>query len=417
MARPLDITVIGIGRVGAPLSAWCVERGAQVRAVEVSAARRAAILDGSGLRDEPDVHGVIEEAIERGAYTWSDSIVGAPVMIVATPEEVLEGIAGDVARAAPDGALVCVSSTVGPRTMREVVAPRFEGVGREVFLAHVPERITPGEAARDLGRMPRIIGSMTDACAARAQAFFGRMDPGLELAHTTPERSALAKMFENVYRDVNVALANELAELADAHGEDFRAIAELANGHPRVHLHREGIGAGGVCLPWASRRAVQLAGEVGVGAPLVRAARASHEELAELLAQRVAGALRPTLDPEQVGTIAMLGLAYKANVGEVRASPALALRRALAARGFRVRVHDPWVGADSWSLEDAVRGAHAIVLATAHDAFAALEPEHVAGMSGAHVFDFVNVLSDEDWVRAGFRYSRRGETIEQREES
>lgn len=187
--------------------------------------------------------------------------------------------------------------------------------------------------------------------------------------------------------------------------------------HPRVHVHRSGIGAGGVCLPWASRRVVGLAEASGLEARLVSAAREQHESLAEVLAERVAEALAEDGDVSHPKQIVMLGLAYKPNVSEVRASPAGALREALSARGFRVKVHDPWVGAESTPLEDAVRGAHALVTATAHEVFESLAPEQAAEMSGAHVFDFVNVLNAESWSRAGFRYSRRGETVQQREES
>jgi len=274
--------------------------------------------------------------------------------------------------------------------------------------AHCPERVLPGATTiLELVQNDRIIGGFDAASASRAAELYSAFVKG-SLHLTGITTAEFVKVIENTYRDVNIALANEFAKLAEVVDVDVWQAIQLANNHPRVNVLRPGPGVGGHCVavdPWFL---VQLDSS---RARVIRAAREANDGMPRHVVER----LLAEVDLEG-GEVALLGLAYRADLGDIRESPALAIHRELTQRGVKVRVHDPLVseaipGIDNLSLEAAVKGAAALLIVTDHAAIRSLDPNSIADLVARRiVFDTRNCLDRNAWRAAGFRVLGLGRT-------
>jgi UDP-N-acetyl-D-mannosaminuronic acid dehydrogenase len=225
------------------------------------------------------------------------------------------------------GCLVVLESTVPPGTLRDLVAPILarSGLvpGRDVFLAHAPERVLPGAVLREVVENERIVGGLTDACTARCAEFYESFVRGT-VHRSSAEVAELTKLAENAFRDVNIAFANELANVCARLGLDVWEVIRLANRHPRVQILRPGPGVGGHCIavdPWF------IAAAAPQDTPLIQAARRVNDQRPE----RVLAQVRHLAARLRRPKVACLGLAYKPDIDDLRESPALHIAQALAA--------------------------------------------------------------------------------------
>ena len=264
------------------------------------------------------------------------------------------------------GDLVIIESTVPPGTLGRLA----ERSGRDdVLWAVAPERLLPSRALAELRTLPRVVGGL-DAAATRAAAAFYREAFGVEVHPTDAVTATCVKLAENTLRDVQVAAANEIGALVSAAGADPIEVRHLANHHPRVSMLQPGIGVGGHCLPVDPWFLVQIAPEL---ATLVPAARAANEDATDRALARIRAAADSLEDP----LIGCLGMSYKAEVPDLRNSPALQIVHALIAEGRRVitadpHVTDPLPEITQVPVEQAVERADLVVLLVAHTAFRAL---------------------------------------------
>jgi nucleotide sugar dehydrogenase len=231
---------------------------------------------------------------------------------------------------------VIVETTVPVGTTRNRVGARIAEAtgmtpGEDFALAFSPERVSSGRVLRDLATYPKIVGGIDTRSTDRAVAFYGAMLDADVTAVRDAETAEFSKLIETTYRDVNIALANEFARLADALGVDTRQAIDAANSQPYSHIHDPGVGVGGHCIPVYP---YFLAGE---GTALIETARRINDAMADYGAQRLADALGTLRDT----TVIVLGLSYRANVKESRHSSTFALVDALTSRGAKVYVHDP----------------------------------------------------------------------------
>lgn len=418
MSEPEHVCLLGLGRVGLPMAAAIANAGHQVTGVEIDNARRDAIARGESDLDEPGLAAGVEQALASDRLRLSADAVKAAVYLIAIPThgspgeqvEALRALAADLLPTLEKGALVVLESTSAPGTTRASLGEVFSGagftLGEDLFLAHSPERVIPGNALAELAQNARIIGGFTPRCAAKAAAFYRSFSSG-PIHQTSLETAELTKLVENTFRDVNIALANELATLGESLGWDMSAAIELANTHPRVGLHHPGAGVGGACLPLATRMIASFGDhDSGRGAPLLEAARAVNASTPALLAKKILA------DLPSGATVAMLGVAYKGNIADTSETPAKALLDALRDGGATVKVHDPYV--EAWPeahllpLEQALERADAAVLVTPHERFRALKPSDLTAMRGRSLFDLCNILDAERWTKEGFTLSSRG---------
>jgi len=285
----------------------------------------------------------------------------------------------------------------------------------ELHLAHSPERVLPGRILKELMRNDRVIGGVSWAAAERAKALYASFVEG-EILLTDATTAEMVKLMENTYRDVNIALANEFALVSEQMEVDVWKAIEIANRHPRVQILNPGPGVGGHCIavdPWFL---VQVAPAV---TPLIQSARRVNDGMPRHvvgLVKRALSRLRdvPSKMDTQVskGTVACLGLAYKADVDDVRESPALAVVALLQAEGFVVRAYDPHVPLGTvpgqvHSLEAAVEAADVIVVLTDHSEFCQMQADALSHFPGQVIIDTRNMLAKDAASPEGFVVRQR----------
>jgi UDP-N-acetyl-D-mannosaminuronic acid dehydrogenase len=375
------VVVVGLGYVGLPTALILAQAGHRVVGCDIRPDVVAGV--GEGRRDhvgETEVAALLHDPDVTSNLRAQASPEPADVFIIAVPTPVDErrkqADLGAVASAARSivphlrpGNLVIVESTVPPLTCRHVVAPILEESGLRVseregdrgfLLAHCPERVLPGNIVHELVHNERVIGGVTPEAAEAAGEVYRTFVKGQ--IHLTDDVTAeLCKLMENTYRDVNIALANELGAVAENLGVDVRAAIALANRHPRVHILSPSIGVGGHCIPVDPWFIKEVDPE---HSRLIVAARAINDDMP----RRVAGKIRRVVAGVPAPRIVALGATYKPNTNDVRGSPANKIVQLLRDDGYQVAQFDPLVPELGYgSLVDACDGADCLVVLVPHD--------------------------------------------------
>jgi UDP-N-acetyl-D-mannosaminuronic acid dehydrogenase len=395
--------------------------GHEVIGVDPSPRVQAALRAGRASLDEPELQTLVSDALNSGRLHVKTQPEPSDAFVIAVPTPLdpssnaadlsfVERAARDVVPLLRAGNLVVLESTVPPGTTRDVLAPILgeSGLkpGRDFHLAHCPERVLPGRILAELAHNDRLVGGLTPECAEHAAALYTSFVKAA-IMRTDATSAEFVKVMENTYRDVNVALANEFALIAEQIGVDVWQAIRLANHHPRVNVLTPGPGVGGHCIavdPWFL---VNAAPEV---APLIRTARGVNDGMPHHVLDRLRAMVAPP------GPIALLGVTYKAEVDDIRESPALRVAELAAEHGYSVRLCDPHVRPETpglpaplLPLQRAVRDTQAVVVLVDHSAFrdldAALIATHVAGR---RVLDARNVLDHAAWRSHGFEVSVLG---------
>src|SRR5215216_4990391 len=391
----MTIGIVGLGYVGLPLAVEFAESGQRVVGIDTNQARVNQLRAGeSYIEDIPSerlqaVASRIEATTRTSRLAQCDAIIVAvPTPLTANREPDLAPLisaAQAVADALQPGQLVILESTTYPGTTRERVLPILEETGliagRDFHLAFSPERVDPGNETYSLHNTPKILGGLTPACRNKAEAVYGLVCEQV-VPVSTLEVSEMAKLLENIFRSVNIALVNELARLADRMEIDLHEVIDAAASKPFGFMRFDpGPGMGGHCLPvdpfylsWKARELdfatefIELAGKVNQTQPyfcVERAERALND-----LGKAVRGS-----------KIAVFGVAYKPGVGDIRESPALKILDRLQALGAEIAYHDPYVpelksfGLRNTDLEQALDGADIALIVTAHPG---VDHDHIA---------------------------------------
>ncbi|HUH96079.1 MAG TPA: nucleotide sugar dehydrogenase, partial [Anaerolineales bacterium] len=308
--------------------------------------------------------------------------------------------------------LVVLESTSPPRTTLELIAPILAQsgleAGRDFHLAYSPERVLPGQILRELIENARVIGGITPQSARAGAELYSIFVKG-EIIQTDATSAEMVKLMENTYRDVNIAIANEFARLADKFGVDIWEAIALANRHPRVKILSPGPGVGGHCIsvdPWFLVEAAPAL------TPLIYAARRVNDAQPQYVVELVKRGLGSLKDKR----IAALGLAYKPDVDDLRESPAVEVVHLLQAQGAQVKAWEPFKPEAGLAgitmaggLDEALRDSDAILLLVGHAEFMNLKPAEIASKTRARaVIDTVNGWRVAEWQSAGFAVTRLG---------
>jgi UDP-N-acetyl-D-glucosamine dehydrogenase len=383
-----DVAIVGAGYVGIPLAQVFCEAGKSVVLVEVDPGRVARLNRGdSYIEDVPDA--VLRSLVEDGlvATTDYDSLRAADAILIALPTplsrqrepdlSILLGAAAEIATRLRPGQLVVLESTTYPGTTARDLRPVLERsglvAGVDFHLAFSPERVDPGRTDWTTRNVPKIVGGITEACADAAAALYGS---AIETVHrvSSPDAAELTKLLENIFRTVNIALVNELAQLCERMGIDVWEVIDAASTKPFGFMRFEpGPGLGGHCIPidpfyltWKAReydfttRFIELAGEVNQNMPYY---------CRSLVSQALNHGLGRSLKDSRV---LVLGVAYKTDISDVRESPAVKLIELLRNAGADVAYHDPWVpqldedGVTLSSVPLEPAAYDAVVIVTAH---------------------------------------------------
>ncbi len=401
--RASDVAVIGLGYIGLPTAAVVARAGHRVLGVDVSRHVVETVGAGAIHIEEADLDRLVKDAVGRGRLRTARVAAPADFFLIAVPTPFGENHAPDVSHVldaargvAPvlkRGDTVIIESTSPVGTTERVrdllqelrpdlALPREGGGEADIALCYCPERVLPGRIIAELVANDRCIGGITPACAARALAFYKSFVEG-ECIVTSARAAEMVKLVENAFRDVNIAFANELSLVCDSLELNVWEVIRLANRHPRVNVLQPGPGVGGHCIavdPWFI---VHAAPE---RTPLIRTAR----EVNDGKAGYVAGRVEALLAERPEARIACLGLAFKANIDDLRESPALKVTETLSRRhGVRIDVVEPHVdrlpaslaksGATLVDLETALARCEILLVLVDHDAFRAVDPARFAG--------------------------------------
>jgi UDP-N-acetyl-D-mannosaminuronic acid dehydrogenase len=388
-----SVCVVGLGYIGLPTAAMIASRGVRVVGVDINRRVVDTVNEGAIHIVEPDLHHVVRNVVKEGLLTAQTAPSPADAFIIAVPTPtgqdhrpdisyVLQA-AGAIAGVLKKGDIVIIESTcpVGTtETVAEMLSrqrtdlsfPRRGGAPADILVAYCPERVLPGQILIELELNDRSIGGLTQACSARAAQLYEIFVKG-ECIHTDARTAEMVKLTENAFRDVNIAFANELSLICETLSVDVWRLIELANRHPRVGILQPGPGVGGHCIavdPWFIIHAAPDQ------TPLMQAARAVNDGKPHWVVAKAssAAAARPG------ATIACLGLAYKADVDDLRESPSLEVAAELA-RAFagRVIAVEPNIaslpsslqelGVELSTIDDAIDRSDVVVVLVGHKQF------------------------------------------------
>ena len=406
-----------MGYIGLPTASMFATHGLEVIGVDVNRAVVETLSDDDVHIQEPGLKTLAQAATRSGNLRVASQPEPADAFIIAVPTPINPDKSANMrfVRSATKsivphlrrGNLVILESTSPPRTTVDLVRPILErsglGAGTDFMLAYSPERVLPGQILHELVQNARVIGGIDRASAQAGRDLYATFVEG-DILLTDATTAEMVKLMENTYRDVNIAIANEFARLAERFGVNAWEAIGIANRHPRVQILRPGPGVGGHCIsvdPWFL---VEAAPDL---ASLIRQARQVNDGQPEFVVKRLAEALGK-LDGQ---VLAALGLTYKADVDDVRESPAIELVKHLQAAGATVRAFDPYVQAVDGledvtvgSLEEAVSQADGVLLLVDHHAFKALDIAQLAqAVRRRFILDTRHILERSAWEKAGFQ--------------
>jgi nucleotide sugar dehydrogenase len=407
----MSVCVVGLGKIGLPLSVQIACRGHHVAGLDISEAVVRTVLAGEPpFPGEPDLQERLQACLADGSFTATTesavAVSDADVVIVVVPLVVdadsrpdfgaLDAATLAIGPHLKAGVLVSYETTVPLGTTRERFAPQLErasglAAGVDLFVCHSPERVSSGRVFRDLATYPKLVGGIDPESSRRAVAFYSsalEFDDRSDLDRPngvwdlgSAEAAELAKLAETTYRDVNIAYANELAMIAEARGLDVWPVIDACNSQPFSHIHQPGIAVGGHCIPVYPHFLL-------AGAPSMRLPSVARD-VNEGMPDRYVDLIHEHLGSLDGRSVAVLGLAYRPGVKESAFSGAFALVRAIEERGGKATVHDPMytddelraLGLTPHSLGDP---CDALIVHTAHPSYGSVA-DTGAQESGARI--------------------------------
>ncbi|MCC7363073.1 MAG: nucleotide sugar dehydrogenase [Dehalococcoidia bacterium] len=419
----MNVAVVGIGRIGLPLSAKIAAQGHTVFGCDINAERVAQVNRGENpIPDEAGLGELLAQVVASGALTattnTAEAVAQCDVVLFAVAVDVdhqmradlgsLLAAAQSVGQGLRPGTLCIFDTTLPIGTTRQVLAPALESggleLGRDFHVAFSPERLLMGRVIEDLTKYPKVVGGVDAEGGRRAAAFYREVFGGEVYELANAETAELSKLAEGAYRDLNIALANELAQVADVHGIDFTEVAKAANSQPYCHLHVPGTGVGGHCIPVYPRFLMQGAGPSELSA----LGRRINDSMPAYAVERVA----ELLDGVEGKRVLVLGLTFRPNVAVTPHTNSVDLLREFEARGAVVRGHDALLseaGVRELGFEpaEAMAGFDVAVVHAYHRQYAELPWREVAPL----VLDARNAL-DRSMIEAqGVRYVGMGRPV------
>jgi UDP-N-acetyl-D-mannosaminuronic acid dehydrogenase len=426
------ICVLGLGYIGLPTAATFATHGLKVVGVDINPQVIETLHSGNIHIHEPGLQALVESAIQSGNLTVSFKPEEADAFLIAVPTPFYEDKYGEfdgrkyrladmravvsateaILPCLRKGNLVILESTSPPRTTVDLVKPILERsglkAGVDFYLCYSPERVLPGQIMRELIENSHIIGGVTPESAKSGNELYATFVKG-EIIETDATTAEMVKLMENTTRDVNIAIANEFARLAEKFGVDVWEAIILANRHPRINILSPGPGVGGHCIsvdPWFF---VEKAPELTA---LIYQARQVNDEQPHFVVNKV----KQVLGSLKGKKIAALGLAYKPDVDDLRESPAREVVHLLQKESAHVKAWEPFKpdaniqGIDmAANLDAAIEDADAIILLVKHTEFINFNPEEIASKTNARLLiDCVNGWNTQPWENAGFNLFRLG---------
>lgn len=397
-----NICVLGLGYIGLPTSVMLALNGYKIIGVDTNENIINSLKNREALILEPYLATILNELIAKELIILKSTPTECDAFIVCVPTPLqsnktcdLSCVLSAVSSIIPKikkGNIIIIESTIPPTTTKNIIKPLLEKtglvVGKDIYLAFCPERVLPGNVMREIANNDRIIGGITPECAYRALQIYTSFVKG-EIILTDTDTAEMTKLIENVYRDVNIALSNELTKICNKLGINVLHSIELANKHPRVNLLNPGPGVGGHCIPIDPYFIIEKAPELS---NIISRARETNLSMPNFIILKINEILKDIPKPK----IAVWGIAYKGDTDDIRQSPALEIIEGLRELGCIIEIYDPVVknkSIETSTMEESIRDADMILILADHKDFKSLDYVKIAKqMKIPLIFDTKNII-------------------------
>ncbi|MGZ2591038.1 nucleotide sugar dehydrogenase [Staphylococcus borealis] len=398
----MKLTVVGLGYIGLPTSIMFAKHGVDVLGVDINQKTIDSLQNGKVNIEEPGLQEVFEEVLKKGKLKVSTKPAEADAFIISVPTpnnddeyescdiSIVLSAVNSILPYLKKGDTIIVESTIAPRTMDDHVKPVIENegftIGEDIYLVHCPERVLPGKILEELVYNNRIIGGVTSNCVEAGKRVYNTFVQG-EMIETNARTAEMSKLMENTYRDLNIALANELTKISNNLDINVLDVIEMANKHPRVNIHLPGPGVGGHCLAVDPYFIIAKDPE---HSPLIQNGRKINRSMPEYVVENV----KQILSGVDKAKVAVFGLTYKGDVDDIRESPAFDIYKLLQEENLEVVAYDPHVELDfiEKDITKATTDASLVLILTDHSEFKNLNDDDFKNMKNKVILDTKNVV-------------------------
>lgn len=401
----MKLTVVGLGYIGLPTSIMFAKHGVDVLGVDINPKTIDSLQSGKVNIEEPGLQEVFEEVLEKGKLKVSTTPAEADAFIISVPTpnnddeyescdiSIVLSAVNSVLPYLKKGDTIIVESTIAPRTMDDHVKPLIEEkgftIGEDIYLVHCPERVLPGKILEELVYNNRIIGGVTPNCVEAGKRVYSTFVQG-EMIETNARTAEMSKLMENTYRDLNIALANEITKISNNLDINVLDVIEMANKHPRVNIHSPGPGVGGHCLAVDPYFIIAKDPE---HSPLIQTGRKVNRSMPEYVVDNV----NRILTGVDNAKVAVFGLTYKGDVDDIRESPAFDIYKLLQDEQLEVTAYDPHVELDfvEKDIKKATDNASLVLILSDHSEFKTFNDSDFENMKNKIIFDTKNIVKSE----------------------
>ena len=419
-----NITVVGLGYVGLPLACLCAEKGHKVYGLDVDRNKVEVINKGiSPIEDEQISDKLKNPKNKVYATTNADECISnSEVIIVCVPTPTdknnspdltaLMESASTVSKFIKKNTLLIIESTIYPGTIEEIVIPilkkqKFDAYKNDILVAHCPERIDPGNKKWTIENLPRGVGGVTKESAKKAAEFYRSIINADVIELSSVKAAEATKIMENTFRDVNIAFVNEMAQSFDKAGIDIMEVIKCASTKPFAFMpHYPGAGVGGHCIPVDPYYLIEKAKQIGFNHRFLSLAREINKNMPHYTIELLENQLQKLKKSIKGAKVGVLGLAYKANVDDIRESPAFEIINILKSKGADVFVFDPHVKKESnvKDLDELLNKSDYVILVTYHNEFKNMDLTKLKKYKILVVIDGRNCLDKEKLKSMGILY-------------
>lgn len=425
----IQVGIFGLGHIGLPTAAILANNNIKVLGADVNKTTVDNINLGKCNFEEPGLKDLVKKVVQNGylkATTDLDfAAKSCDILIVIVPTPVYENKKADLSyvHAACESIkngltkdnLVIIESTVPPETGINVVKPLLEEsglkCGEDFYLAYSPERALPNNTIYEMTHNVRIVGGYNDKSADLTAQLYSNITKGDIIKVKNITSAEMVKLMENTYRDVNIALSNELAMICEKIDVNVNEVITAANYHPRVNIHTPGPGVGGHCIPVDPYFLIETANNYGIRANLISNSRKINNDMPKHVMEII-------LSNDEINknsSIGILGIAYKGNVEDIRETPSKELIKLLNEAGFNVFANDPYVNdeiIEEFNVKpaeiDEVLSCDCVVLMTDHDTYKNITPDR---LKNNLIISTRPILDSDKFRKAGVKFEAIGDIV------
>lgn len=401
------VCILGIGYIGLPTAVILADAGYNVVGVDINKDIIDNLNKGQTLIEEPCLKEMVENVVNNNKLRASLTPDYADIFIITVPTPITKEKKADMSNVIKAmrsilpflkrGNTIILESTSPVGTTEELIVTILKEsgyeIGKEIFVGYSPERVMPGKIIEELINNNRIIGGINKESTKKIEEFYSTFVKG-ELSLTDSTTAEMCKLMENTYRDVNIALANELAQICEKTGINVWEVIELSNKHPRVNIHQPGPGVGGHCLavdPWFI---IEKQPDLS---KIIQLAREKNDSMPNFITDKIEDILR---DVDGQKKVTILGVTYKPDINDLRESPIIEIIKLLEKKNYKISIYDPHI-IDFKYLEDdlilACDRSDLLILGVGHSEFKNINFEAVKNvMRNKSILDTRNFFDESD---------------------